>query len=296
MAGMSKLSEGEGNANLPLVKRKQNCYWKCNYHLRDEDNFSSIFEQIEGHFRPICAKYIFSEEHGKTGKTPHIEGYMVFDKKIDFNAIQKLFKFSDLQGSCKKNCQKAIEYCLKEGNRNVSKGLGDMPKPIVKMTYDKLKVWQREIANLFVEDEDPLFGRKVYWFWEKNGNIGKSILCKYMIDQMGAFVVQGKNNDILCGISGYIEKFDHCPRMVVFDIPRVNDNHVSYQAIESLKNGYFFSGKYESGMCRFNSPHVIIFSNEEPEMYNLTSDRWIVRNLDDISKDKGTPLSSENKE
>jgi hypothetical protein len=138
---------------------------------------------------------------------------------------------------------------------------------------------QRRITDLFVEDEDPLFGRRVFWFWEKNGCWGKSIVCKYMIDNMGAFVVQGKNNDILHGITMYIEKFGQCPRVVIFDIPRVNDNHVSYQAIESLKNGFFFSGKYESGMVRFNSPHVIVFSNEEPEEYNLSKDRWVIEQL-----------------
>ena len=276
---LSKLSEGEGNAKLPLVKRNQNCFWKCNYHLKDKETIPYIFEQIEGHFRPICDKFIFSEEFGKSGETLHVEGYMIFAKKIDFNAIQKLFKFSDLQSSKKIHAEAGIKYCLKEGNRRISKGIENIPKPLIKMTYDKLYEWQKEISNKFVEDEDPLFGRKVYWFWEKDGNLGKSILCKYMIDQMGAFVVQGKNNDILCGISSFIEKFEYCPRIIVFDIPRVNDNHVSYQAIESLKNGYFFSGKYESGMCRFNSPHVIVFSNEEPEDYNLSPDRWIIQNL-----------------
>lgn len=138
---------------------------------------------------------------------------------------------------------------------------------------------QKEIVDLFVEDEDPLFGRSVYWFYEADGNWGKSVVAKHMIDFMGAIVVQGKNNDILHGLKDYYDNKGEVPRLVIFDIPRCNENHVSYQAIESVKNGFFYSGKYEGGMVRFNCPHVLCFANEEPETWNLSEDRWIIRNL-----------------
>jgi hypothetical protein len=92
-------------------------------------------------------------------------------------------------------------------------------------------------------------------------------------------VVEGANNDILCGVAKHIEEHGDAPRIIIFDIPRVNEGGVSYQAIEKLKNGYFFSGKYESGMCRFNSPHLIIFSNDPPVMEKLSEDRWVVNKL-----------------
>ena len=147
------------------------------------------------------------------------------------------------------------------------------------MNYDMLRTEQKEIVDKFKEMEDPLFGRKVYWFWEGKGSWGKSLTCMYMIDHMKAFVVAGKNNDILCGITKHIEEQGECPPIVIFDIPRCNCGHTSYQAIENLKNGYFYSGKYESGMCRFNRPHIICFSNEKPEDHNLSSDRWIIEEL-----------------
>lgn len=284
---MSKMSQCEsvfGNAGKPpnQNKVKDNCqgkYWKVNYHLKESESFESVFKQLNEIIVPICAKYIFAEEHGNSGKTRHIEGgFITREDRKRRTAIQALFCFSDCQKSKKSNWGALFKYCIKEGNKIISSER--IPKPLVKMTSDKLLSKQKEIVKLFEEAEDPLFGRKVYWFWESTGGWGKSILCKYMIDQMGAFVVQGKNNDILYGITKYIEDNEECPPIVIFDIPRVNDNHVSYQAIESLKNGFFFSGKYESGMCRFNSPHILVFSNEEPYVENLSKDRWIIRKLD----------------
>lgn len=268
----------EGNTRPPPKKQISPALkWCFTLHKYTDININFIIEYLDS----SNSSYIFSEEKGKSGETPHLQGYIIFKKKLrpkniwEAMPLNNTIHWEKAKGSLTDN----INYIRKEGGKIYHSKDIKIPKPLVKLTFDMLREDQRRIADLFVEDEDPLFGRKVYWFWEKYGCWGKSILCKYMIDNMGAFVVQGKNNDILCGISAYIEKYGECPRIVIFDIPRVNDNHISYQAIESLKNGFFFSGKYESGMVRFNSPHILIFSNEEPEDYNLSKDRWIIEEL-----------------
>lgn len=286
---MSKLSQPEsefGNAETPPPTSKkprkqdglQGKFWKVNYHLKDDESYESVFKSLEQNVIPFCAKYIFSEEYGKSGETRHIEGgFITREDRKRRTAILAAFPFSDCQKSKKNNWQAIIKYCSKEHNKCLT--TERIVKPLVKMTKDLLHPNKLEIVNNFIEDEDPLFGRKVYWYWEKFGKWGKSIVCKYMVDCMGAMVVQGGNNDILCGVTRWIEEHGEAPRIIIFDIPRVNCGHVSYQAIESIKNGMFFSGKYESGMCRFNCPHVIIFSNEEPEEEKLSWDRWIIKEL-----------------
>jgi len=159
------------------------------------------------------------------------------------------------------------------------RGSWGFPEEVMKITYDMLLPKQQEIANLFKEKEHPLWGRHIYWFWENKGNWGKSILATYMIDQMEALEVAGANADILCGINKMIEVRGGINPIIIFDVPRTNSNHVSYQAIEQIKNGKFFSPKYESGMCRFNKPHIVIFANEPPNLSMLSEDRWIVREL-----------------
>jgi hypothetical protein len=100
-----------------------------------------------------------------------------------------------------------------------------------------------------------------------------------MIDQMGAFEVSGKGADVLCGISKFIEEHGRCPPIIIYDIPRSTSEYVSYQSIEKLKDGKFFSGKYESGMVRYNKPHIVCFANCEPDVEKLSGDRWVVECL-----------------
>lgn len=231
-------------------------------------------EEIRSKVPILCDKYICGFEIGENG-TPHIQGFLNFKKKArpmtEFGMPR--IHWEKTRGSLKDN----LNYCSKEAKVFLNKG---MPKPTKLMSKDLLRPEQLKIADKFIEDEDELFGRNIHWFYEKTGGWGKSVLAKFMVDCMGAMLVQGANNDILCGIQKYIEQNEEAPKIIIFDIPRTNENHISYQAIESIKNGMFFSGKYESGMCRFNSPHILVFANETPNYSKLSKDRWIVENLD----------------
>jgi len=69
------------------------------------------------------------------------------------------------------------------------------------------------------------------------------------------------------------------PQIVLFNFTRALEGHVSYTAIESVKDGLVFSGKYEGGTKIFKSPHVIVFSNWHPDVTQLTRDRWEIIQL-----------------
>lgn len=68
-------------------------------------------------------------------------------------------------------------------------------------------------------------------------------------------------------------------KYVVFDLPRGYKDKVPYGVLESLKNGCVFSCKYESRTLFFPTPHVIVLANFEPERSELSNDRWDVRNI-----------------
>jgi len=98
-----------------------------------------------------------------------------------------------------------------------------------------------------------------------------------MIDFGNALEVSGAAKDVFCGVATSLDKFDI--KTVIYDIPRESIQYVQYQAIEKIKDGKFFSPKYESGMVRFNKPHIVCFSNCPPNMRALSADRWIVKEL-----------------
>ena len=219
-----------------------------------------------------CDKYIVGKEIGESG-TPHLQGFIVFKER--WRPLSKI-PIKEVHWEKAKGDDVSQNYCGKEGDVILFKGI---PRPLKLMERHMMRPEQLEIADQFIEPEDELFGRKIYWFWEDEGNWGKSILTKYMVHKMEALLVQGANADILCGVAQWVKDKGAAPPIIIFDIPRVNNGHISYQAIESLKNGMFFSGKYESGMVLFNCPHILVFSNEEPDTYKLSMDRWVIKEL-----------------
>jgi len=68
--------------------------------------------------------------------------------------------------------------------------------------------------------------------------------------------------------------------MAIFGYARSKENYISYEALEEIKDGLFFSGKYESGMVCINPPHVVVLCNFAPDESKLSKDRWVIKNID----------------
>lgn len=120
--------------------------------------------------------------------------------------------------------------------------------------------------------------RKIYWFWEPNGGMGKSALCRYLAIKMNALLVSGKASDMKAALALIQKNGKPMPTILLMDIPRTVE-HLSYTGMEEIKNGVFFSAKYESGMVCMNSPHFICFANREPEREKMSADRWVIKEI-----------------
>ena len=118
--------------------------------------------------------------------------------------------------------------------------------------------------------------RKIYYIHESNGNTGKSILIEYLHIFHGAVVTGGNSSDMKHAIDRWSQITGAYPICICIDVARSEKlTKETYKAIEAIKNGLFFSGKYESTMTHsFIKPHVLIFSNEGPEIENFSHDRW----------------------
>lgn len=127
-----------------------------------------------------------------------------------------------------------------------------------------LRSWQKELYNNILKDINN--NRLIYWVYSRAGGEGKTTFASFLSAHHDTLeLTNGKTSDIA-----------HCYRgqkIVIFDFARTVCNP-NYNAVESIKNGKIFSGKYNSMAKRFEPPFVICFSNFEPEVDRLSIDRW----------------------
>ncbi len=224
----------------------------------------------------ICSnssnKYIFQEEIGDNNNE-HLQGYIEFTKKVRpkslFNAIPQI------HWEKTRNIQASIAYCQKQESRNgqiFSKGINRIWS-FPTLSSDKFYTWQKNLNKIVQSKPDT---RTIYWYWDTKGNTGKSTFCKYLHRQYGAIILSGKGNDMKYGIISYFNKHKQFPSIIILDIPRSCVDYVSYTGIEEIKNGLFFSSKYESDMVDMPHPHFICFANEPPNYNKMSMDRWKV--------------------
>lgn len=82
------------------------------------------------------------------------------------------------------------------------------------------------------------------------------------------------------GIIEYHKGSKRTPKIVLFNLPK-NTGKINYGGIEEVKDMFFFSGKYEDEMICGASPHLMIFSNEEPSRHKMSMDRWKIFNIEE---------------
>lgn len=282
---MDPNGEAVGNTKPPPVRSKSLSKNTFTIHL-DQKNVKfewEIEKQILLKWMEYnCKFFIFSYELGKSGTTPHIQGYMEYKKKtrIIENKDWKKYHahFEEVKGTQIEN----ILYITKEGGEVITsdvKLVNSIKKQheIKILKIDDFYPWQLVIKNKIEEEADD---RTINWIYENEGCRGKTALCKHLCYYHNALCVGGKAADIKYAIVKYKEEKGIYPEIILIDIPRSFDTHfLNYQALEKIKNGLFFSTKYESQQVIMNSPHLFIFSNVEPELNKLSSDRWNIMKI-----------------
>lgn len=239
-----------------------------NYTEQDTETLTQLAQEN-------CSDYVWQPEVGKEG-TPHLQIALYFKSARTFSQVKKMLPKCHIEKARNWNAAKA--YCRKEDTRageTVAKG-----KIAVKDPLEGRELWdfQKEILELIETEPDD---RSIHWYWEPKGNTGKTSLAKHIcLKHKDAIYICGKAADMKCAIAELC-KAGSPPRICIVDLTRTTEGFTGslYQGLEEIKNGIFFSGKYESGMVMFNSPHIICFANWEPEVGALSQDRWVIKKI-----------------
>lgn len=221
--------------------------------------------------------WLIGKEIGKKEGTPHLHGYIAFKQKKRFSAVVKMLPRARWEPA--DNVKAYITYCKKDGNymTNIPVPLKD--RLLAEYNETIWNKWQKDILNML--DEEPI-KRKVYWYWDKIGNVGKSYISKYIYLKYDAIIASGKKTDVFNQINTWMDShLEESPKVVILDIPRANINYLNYGMLEEIKGGLIYSGKYEGGRKAFFPPHIIVFANSPPITSEFSLDRW---NIVEIKK------------
>jgi len=261
----------EGNTNPPpLSKDKRARRWCFTLNNWTEEDL----EKIVTHITHVKGEYIIGKEVAPDTGTPHLQGALCYKSAIAFSSLKNVMPRAHIEpqrGTRKQN----IQYCGKSGVfvTNIVEKV-DMVAQLRKEALDEFtgviwKPWQQEVLDMLKTKPDS---RTIHWYWEHNGNTGKSFLCKYIDLMEDAIIAQGKTADILNQLLEHV-KAGKRPNVIILDIPREKLEYTIYSTLEMLKNGHVYSGKYEGGKLIFPHPHVFVFANAPPLDGKLSADR-----------------------
>lgn len=263
----SPKSGGKGGGNTRPPSSKCWCFTLNNYSKYLKNGCDVLAKLLEE-----SGLYVFQEELGEEG-TPHLQGCVKFHKPCRPMERIKIGDGAIHWEKCR-NWNRAVAYCQKEDTRNGGIWSNIEPEEDEEIEVDEPYGWQLDVLKKI---EKKPHKRKIYWYWSEKGGVGKSSLCKYLAVKHNALIIGGRAVDMKCAIAGMTKK----PKICILNVPKDRE-HVGYDGLEEVKDGCFFSSKYESGMVVMNNPHVIVFANFPPEEDRMSADRWKIKKIEDM--------------
>ena len=225
----------------------------------------------------ISKKFVFQLERGDLG-TQHYQCLIgLKHKERKSTLIKKLASILSIAETCiscePKSGWDFAPYCMKDDTRVAGPWGSEISDPPKLLETSKFYPWQKKVYDMVTQTVPD--DRTIHWYWDSCGATGKTLLCKKLCYENQAFLFSGKASDI----SSRIVQLQKPPKICIANIPRQQEQFVSYQAVECLKDGLVSTGKYEGGQRVFDSPHVVIFANFAPDRTKMSKDRWKVVEL-----------------
>lgn len=270
-----EISDRAANGN---TKKQPNqlLSWFFTLNNYTEKDISDLIEVLE----IICDKYIFEKEVGSICNTPHLQGVIFLKKKMRWSEFGLTNR---IQWKPTKSETASVKYCQKEfhwdGNDIYYKG-------ITLINRQNLEIPIKNTWVLYIEDvvkSQICNKRLIHWFWSKEGNFGKSTLLKYLAERYDSKIISCPNtaNNMMNLVYNEITDVNKVNTLLI-SLPRsFKSNNELYTGLETIKDGIVSNLKsYKNGSKLFIRPHIFIFANWRPATEKLSSDRWMIHNID----------------
>lgn len=248
-------------------------------------------ELLRNWFKTVAKKWVFQEEKGDKTGYPHFQCRISLKNRKRINELGKALKNAGIEAhaSPTANNTKDFDYVIKSQTRIAgpwsdidSESIIKPPADIDTMTVEALRPYQKRIYDACVAqcDRKTMTFRSVDFVFESQGNVGKSVLTRFLVwNELAMFVpVMQDAQDIMAWVMSFPPASCY-----IIDMPRAlpKDGLNGFWAgIELLRSG-FAADKRHKGKFRMQSPPLVwVFSNHEPNLEALSADRWNIWFID----------------
>jgi len=296
-----------------MSKAKHWCFTLNNYTDGDYEAVSSLTESF-----PFCVYVIAGKEVGEENGTPHLQGFVSFDKRVSLARVRQVLPGSP-HVEVARNVAKSINYCKKDGDfvefGAIPSGAGsrsdlDACKDAVKAGMLDLVQIREEYSDVYAKytrfcleyitdhypgkvlEQHELKGWQARLKETIDGDADDRTIV-FVVDEIGnsgkswfAHWYSQKEKGTQVMLPGkkadMAYALDSTIRVLFVDAPRSKQGEfIQYDFLEDVKNGYVFSTKYESRVKTLSRVHVVVNMNEMPDMTKLSADRYHILKIDD---------------
>lgn len=198
---------------------------------------------------------------------PHIHIAVRYATEIPniFTSDGGIFRGWNLQLVPEPRWDLALEYTKKGGVYN------HLRERLPRMYADPSPTWRPWQQAVLDVVDDP---RKIVCVVDEKGGSGKTFLAMWHAVRYRAVILPllRSYQDMMRCI------YAQPAKMYFIDIPRAlskKQQKEVYAAAESIKNGYAYDDRYQFKRRYFDPPKVVIYTNQMPDMEQLSIDRWI---------------------
>jgi len=146
--------------------------------------------------------------------------------------------------------------------------------PTQALQFGDPRPWQHELELALL---GPANDRTVRFVIDEDGDKGKSWFTRYFYTKypdVTQMLGIGKRDDVAFAI-------DETKSVFLINVPRGSMEFLQYSVLEMIKDRVIFSPKYGSKTkVMAKNSHVVVFSNEYPDLTKMSEDRFNVQVLD----------------
>jgi hypothetical protein len=146
--------------------------------------------------------------------------------------------------------------------------LGEKIAPPPVLVEGNPRTWQAHLEEELLGDADD---RQVKFLYDPEGNVGKTWFSHYFFSKhpdITQLLGPGRREDMTYTI-------DASKSVFFINVPRGSLENLQYTVLEMLKDKVVFSSKYQSCVKYLDKrPHVIVMTNEWPDMEKMSADRY----------------------